>query len=147
MSSANSRRDLKHKVFMAMAIDLAWLSTCCRRKVGCILIDKRDRIIGLGYNGVPAGEIHCTDVQCPGAFAPSGTALELCEAIHAEANALLVCERPFEIERCYTVASPCLHCIKLLLNTSCVDLYYTVEYPHALAKERWQRAGRFWHKL
>ena len=143
----SSRRDLKDKVFMAMALDLAWLSTCQRRKVGCILVDRRDRIIGLGYNGVPAGEVHCIDTPCPGVLKPSGTALELCEAIHAEANALLVCERPFEIMRCYTTASPCLHCVKLLLNTSCTDLYFVHEYPYQEAKAKWQNVGRLWHKL
>lgn len=79
---------------------------------------------------------------CEGAFAAPGDKLESCEATHAEANALLQCHNAYEIDTAYCTASPCIHCIKLLLNTSCKKIVYAEVYPHPEALARWERAGR-----
>lgn len=65
---------------------------------------------------------------CPGAQARSGTDLDLCGAIHAEQNALLQCSDVYRIKTCYVTASPCMTCMKLLLNTSCTQIVYAQEY-------------------
>lgn len=115
--------------FSAMAQLAATRSTCVRRAVGCVLVDSRKHVLSTGYNGVAAGLPHCnkedmfSDVgfpnACSGAFAPSGQDLHKCEAIHAEQNALLQCRDVYQIDTAYVTTSPCIHCMKLLMNTSC----------------------------
>lgn len=84
---------------------------------------------------------------CDGAFSPSGTNLDGCEAIHAEQNALLQCHDVREIHTIYCTASPCMTCTKLLLNTGCQRVVFVEEYPHPAAKELWEGAGRVWDRL
>lgn len=47
---------------MEMAIITAKRSTCLRRSVGCVLLNKRGHVISTGYNGVAAGQPHCNDL-------------------------------------------------------------------------------------
>jgi dCMP deaminase len=127
-------------VMLKMALELGTLSTCARRAVGCILTDKHHEIVGSGYNGRPAGEVHCNErdaFACEGADASSGTNLTACEAVHAEINALMQCKDRWNIHTCYVSCSPCLSCIGPLLNTSCQRIVFAEKYPHTEAKKRW----------
>jgi dCMP deaminase len=134
--------------FMQIAHVVATRATCPRRQVGCVLINARRHILATGYNGVPAGQKHCIDQFCPGATAPSGQGLDLCEAIHAEQNALLQCRDVHDIDVCFVTTAPCITCTKLLLNTSCKTIVYVNEYPHSFtAAVRWRDAGRMWLQL
>lgn len=130
------------RYFLAMAHLVATRATCRRRMVGCVLVNQRHHVLATGYNGNAAGLSHCLDHPCPGAAATPGTQLDLCEAIHAEANALLQCRDPYQIATAYTTVSPCVGCVKLLLNTSCQRLVYAAAYPHPDALDLWRRAGR-----
>lgn len=132
--------------FSLIAAVVGRRSTCSRRRVGCVLVDIHGHIIATGYNGVPKNFPHCIDHPCPGANCPSGTGLELCEAIHAEANALLQCSDVFKIVSAYVTASPCVHCVKLLLNTSCQEIVFAEEYPHTDSRDLWIRGGRIWRQ-
>lgn len=133
------------KTFMNIAIELSRRATCGRRKVGCVMVNSRNHIISTGYNGVARGQDHCTDKPCPGADMESGTGHDVCEAIHAEQNALLQCNNVWAIADCYTTTAPCMACTKLLLNTSCTRIFFKEGYEvHSEAKELWERAGRSW---
>ena len=132
----------KDEYFSQLALLVARRSTCARRSVGCVLVSHRGHILGTGYNGVPRGHTHCTDVRCPGASLPSGTGLDVCEAIHAEQNALLQCKDVEQIDTAYVTAMPCMTCTKLLLNTSCRRIVYVEPYPHDTAKQLWIKNGR-----
>ena len=81
---------------------------------------------------------------CPGAFAASGTNLDGCHAIHAEQNALLRCADVRSIHAAYVTASPCMTCVKLLMNTSCQIIYFDQPYPHNDAADLWRSMGRQW---
>lgn len=134
------------------ALQLALLtgrrSTCCRRQVGCVLLNSRGHVLATGNNGVAVGLPHCNEVNaCPGALAASGTQLDACQAIHAEQNALLQCRDVYAIETCYVTASPCVTCTKLLLNTSCQRVVFVEPYPQPAAQELWVAAGRTWAQL
>lgn len=131
---------------LKMALTLAERGTCARRKVGCILVDENFRIIGTGYNGPASGEPHCIETPCAGAGLASGTGLSTCEAIHAEANALIDCRNVRRIHTCYCTASPCRDCVKLLLGTTCHRVVFIEPYPHADAEALWHRSGRAWIK-
>ena len=128
--------------FLRMALLVAERGTCARRKVGSVFVNKKNHVIATGYNGNPSGFTHCTDKPCPGAKSKSGTDLDKCEAIHAEQNALLQCKDVHEIDRVYTTLEPCIHCIKLLLNTSANQIIYGEKYVHDLARNLWETSGR-----
>ena len=149
---------------LKLALLTAQRTTCCRRAVGCVLLNARGHVLSTGYNGVAAGLPHCNEVTgrdtwidgspvsifanaCSGAAAPSGTNLDGCQAIHAEQNALLQCRDMYAIHTAYMTASPCITCCKLLLNTSCQRIVYVEEYPHSAAKDLWAGAGRAWEQL
>jgi dCMP deaminase len=150
---------------LKLALLTAQRTTCCRRAVGCVLLNARGHVLSTGYNGVAAGLPHCNDEilydvdshdvkpvllhvhACSGATAPSGTNLDGCQAIHAEQNALLQCRDMYAIHTAYVTASPCMTCCKLLLNTSCQRIVYVEEYPHSAAKDLWTGAGRAWEQL
>jgi dCMP deaminase len=123
--------------------------TCLRRKVGCCLTNSRNQVIATGRNGRASGMPHCNESwkelaaryvtpdraveypnACAGAQAASGTQLDACEAIHAEQNALLQCGDVYQIETCYVTVSPCITCVKLLLNTSCKRIVFRERYAH-----------------
>lgn len=134
--------------FLRVAEVHALRGTCARRQVGAVLTDTHGHIIGSGYNGRQSGAPHCSEGhQCAGANAPSGTALDACEAIHAEQNALMQCKDIHSVYTCYSVASPCIHCVKMLLNTSCQRIVFRTEYPHPASRDLWVNAGRQWVHL
>jgi dCMP deaminase len=130
-----------------MAKLVARRSTCARRQVGCILVDMANRVLATGYNGQYSGSEHCIDKPCPGVGLAPGTGLNLCEAIHAENNALISCRNPEDIATCYVTASPCISCVRLLLNTPCYRIVFAEDYPHPTAGVIWEKAGRMWAKL
>jgi dCMP deaminase len=135
-------RITKQDYFMLMAQVISMRATCARRSVGCVLVDWRDHVIATGYNGVPSGMPHCISKPCPGATAPSGTGLDLCEAIHAEQNALLQCKDTNLIKACYCTTLPCIHCIKLLMNTSCQFIFFLELYSNSKEIiDRWNKSS------
>lgn len=154
---------------LQLAAITAQRGTCCRRQVGAVLLDGMGHVIATGYNGVAAGLPHCNDPlpdtgrkymgqqdavvtakfpnACSGADAPSGTNLDACQAIHAEANALLQCRDVQQIHTCYVTCSPCISCVKMLMNTTCQRIIFAEEYPHPASKVLWTSAGREWIQL
>lgn len=140
-------RPSRDVIMMAKCFVASQRGTCCRRKVGSVLVNARGHILATGYNGPASGRPHCTDHPCPGANLPSGQGLDLCQALHAEQNALLQCSNVYDIETVYVTASPCVTCTKLLLNTSAQRIVFREEYPHPDARILWEEAGRTWYKM
>src|SRR5688572_33115564 len=112
---SNVMRPTRDQWAMEMVQVTAKRATCCRRQVGCVVLNKRGHVLATGYNGVAAGLPHCNEIttfrkgdlvyqpvvhyphSCSGAHSPSGTNLDGCQAIHAEQNALLQCRDIYEI--------------------------------------------------
>lgn len=96
-------------------------STCSRRKVGAVVV-KDNKVIGQGYNGVPAGKTHCADGGCPrGRLSqedtPPGSDYNQfpCYAIHAEHNAILQAGlQSCEGAVIYVTDDPCQQCTNLI---------------------------------
>jgi dCMP deaminase len=136
----------KDTYFLRMAELVATRSTCLRRAVGAVAVSARGHVLGTGYNGVPSGFPHCNHHDpfhetgyphaCAGATAPSGTALDTCNALHAEQNMLLQCKDVYEIDTVYCTTEPCITCTKLLLNTSCRRVVFLDCYPSG-GREIW----------
>lgn len=133
--------------FLNIAQVVASRSTCARRAVGCVLVDENNHIIATAYNSVPKDMRHCIDIPCPGAGYKSGEGLEHCQAEHAEALALIRCPNIYRIHKCYVLTSPCIHCTRKLIDTSCKTIVFREPYPHTEARDLWLSYGRWWlHK-
>lgn len=81
--------------------------------------------------------------KCAGACHDSGQGLEICEAIHAEQNALLQCADVQKIHTVYVTVSPCRHCMKLIMNTSAKRVVFLSSYSQD-AKDLAEKAGIDW---
>jgi dCMP deaminase len=139
----NPKRPSVDEYFMEMCELVAKRGTCCRRKVGCVLVNENKHVMATGYNGRPAGFCHCSEGEpCAAAALPSGMNLDGCEAIHAEQNAMLQCHDVREIHTAYVTLFPCITCTKLLLNTGCKRIVYKDDYCQPEAVELWERDGR-----
>lgn len=133
--------------FINMAIIASSRGSCLRRKVGCVLVNSRNQILSTGYNGKASGITNCSIDPCEGAYSPSGTNLDKCQAIHAETNALLQCPNVYEIAKAYVTVSPCITCVKMFLNTGCQEIIFLDDYSHPDSSEIWMKANRIWRKL
>ena len=122
------QRESKNQYFLKIAKLVATRSTCPRRSVGCVIINKYNHIKATGYNGVPKNFQHCIDKPCGGENQKSSKGLNLCMATHAEQNALLQCDNVMDIDTIYITTSPCIVCAKLIANTSCKTVIYSDEY-------------------
>lgn len=119
----------KDDAFIAVARVLSLRGTCARRQVGAVFVNSRGHVIATGYNGNAAGDPHCIDTPCAGAGLPSGSGLDKCEAIHAEQNALEQCHDVWDIDTVYCTDSPCMHCLKMLKNSSARRIVFLRAYP------------------
>lgn len=139
------QRPTHEDYFSAMATLVSSMSTCARARRGCVLVSSRNHVLATGYNGVPPGQTHCIESPCAGVGLPSGQGLELCEATHAEMNALLQCRDVHEVSAAYCTVSPCVTCVKLLLGSSCQTIFFGAKYAdHDESARRWIAAGRKW---
>ena len=109
-----------------------------------MLVNSAGHVLSTGYNGVHSGAPHCIDRHCPGAEYPSGEGLHQCQAIHAEENALLQCRDILQIHSVYTTVSPCLKCVRLLMNTSAKRIVFAAAYPHSEAQTVAESCGVLW---
>jgi dCMP deaminase len=119
--------------FLMITRQVAERSTCLRAKVGAVIV--RDRsILATGYNGAPAGMPHCLDVGCLiyRSETPDGELEENCfRTIHAEINAIAQAARNGSAIRdasVYITHSPCIHCLKTLVNTGIKHIFYEKPY-------------------
>ena len=110
--------------WISMAHAIAGRSNCSRGGVGAVIVDPRNRIVAVGYTGPPA---NFPDTgPCAGFCerAINGPKLDTtlsyadCVSIHAEANALLVCDRTDRLGgTIYTTSDVCWNCAKLIANS------------------------------
>ncbi len=133
----DDKRESWHDYFMAIAKKAASRSTCLRRKVGAVAVNRRHRIIATGYNGAPSGMSHCTKDTCIRIQRniPSGTQLDLCKAIHAEANMVLQLGEQLEGATVYCTNKPCTGCLKLLMGAGVDAIYWLNDYPDDYSDE------------
>lgn len=135
------------ETFMAIAQVLSRRSTCLRRRVGAILVDRHYRILGGGYNGAPAGFEHCEKLGClrEQLDIPSGERHEICRAVHAEINAILWARMPTEPDNCtlYVTDSPCSFCARIIAASpvGISRVVYQGDYPDDFARKIFTEAG------
>ncbi|TAK10323.1 dCMP deaminase family protein [bacterium] len=122
-----------HQYFMTITRQVAERSTCKRAKVGAVIVRDKN-ILATGYNGAPAGMPHCIDVGCLiyQSKTPNGDTEENCfRTIHAEMNAIAQAAKngaSIKDASIYITHTPCIHCLKVLVNTGIKNIYYEIPY-------------------
>jgi dCMP deaminase len=143
-------RPSKHEHFLNRAKVVAERSTCLRRRVGAIIVDKEGVELSSGYSGAPRHTEHCIDIgKClrMELKIPSGKNYELCRAVHAEQNAIINAARTGarivggemyisseKIEGAYSngddndkIYGPCIICKKEIINAGLTAVHMREE--------------------
>ena len=129
-------RPNKLDYYLDIARSVSKRSTCLRRRYGAVIVNN-DEIVSTGYNGAPRGYMNCIDRgSCirENMSVNPGERYELCEAIHAEQNAIISASRKDmmggvlylygedkygnEIE-----AKPCALCERFIINVGIVSVF------------------------
>jgi dCMP deaminase len=135
-----SDRPSWHQYFLTITRNVAERSTCTRAKVGAVIVRDKN-ILATGYNGAPAGMPHCIDAGCLvyTSRTPTGEVEENCfRTIHAEINAIAQAAKNGASIRdadIYITHTPCIHCVKVLINTGIRRIFYEREYKRATIEE------------
>jgi dCMP deaminase len=111
--------------YMDVAERFAELSSAIRLHVGAIIV-KDDRIISIGYNGMPSGwHNDCEDVL------EDATLKSKPEVLHAETNAIAKLAKSTESGDgavLFVTHSPCLDCAKLIFQSGIRSVFYRNSY-------------------
>ena len=126
------------RAYMKTAHTFAELSSATRLHVGAIIV-KDDRIISIGYNGMPAGWSNvCEDV------AEDGTLTTKPEVLHAESNAIAKLARSNESgfgADLFITHAPCIECAKLIYQSGIRAVYYANSYRDPKGLEFLKQGG------
>lgn len=97
-------------------------------QVGACIVDKKNRIVSLGYNGFPMG---CSDEEFPWTK-NSDDPLEnkYAYVVHAEANAILNSNSDVKGCTLYVTMFPCNECAKLIIQSGIEKVIYTNDKYH-----------------
>jgi len=129
--------------FMKTAETFAELSSAVRLHVGAVIV-KEDRIVSIGYNGMPSGwDNNCEFME----YDDNGDELYLKtkpEVLHAETNAIAKLARSTESglgATLFVTHSPCLDCAKLVYQSGINSVYYRNSYRDEAGLEFLKKAG------
>jgi dCMP deaminase len=129
--------------YMDVAERFAKLSSAKRLQVGAIIV-KDDRIISIGYNGMPAGWTNeCEEVV--EIHEDGGTITKTKdEVIHAEANAIAKLAKSSESgdgSTMFLTHAPCIHCAKQVYTAGIKKIYYRNSYRDTIGIDFLNRCG------
>lgn len=108
--------------FMGIAILSAQRSKDDNTQVGSCIVSDENKILSLGYNGMPIG---CADTRMP--WKRTGAPLETkyMFVCHAELNAILNSPAPsLKGSRIYTTLFPCNECTKAIIQSGIKEIIY-----------------------
>jgi dCMP deaminase len=138
--------------YMKVAETFAELSSARRLHVGAIIV-KDDRIISIGYNGMPSGwNNDCEDLVVyrkeiqPGVFSNEHVHewKTKPEVLHAETNAIAKLAKSTESglgASLFVTHAPCLDCAKLVYQSGINTIYYRNTYRSEDGLQFLQKAG------
>lgn len=124
--------------YMGIAKSTADLSSARKKRVGCIIV-KDNRVISMGYNGMPSGwdnecenwiphvpfYVHPDDREIYGTFETKP------EVLHAETNAISKLARSTESGEgadLFVTCTPCIECAKLIHQAGIARVFYDEDY-------------------
>jgi len=140
-------RPSRDEYYMAMATLASVRSTCLSRKVGAVIV-KDDNPISFGYNGAARGVSHCSEIggciRRQQKDYKSGAYLEMCQASHAEQNAIAFAARhgiATSGATIYVNTFPCKDCMNSIINSGIKKVIYDSEYNASLSSEIAKKSG------
>ena len=109
--------------FMGIAIMSANRSKDPNTQVGACIVDQDNRILTVGYNGMPSG---CNDDEMPWDREGEGMASKYFFVCHAELNAILNYRGGGTLRgsRCYVTLFPCNECAKAIIQAGIKEVIY-----------------------
>jgi len=119
--------------YMKVAETFAELSSARRLHVGAIVV-KDDRIISIGYNGMPSGWDNNCEYEDIYAYKLNDEVYELKtkpEVLHAETNAIAKLAKSTESgmgATMFITHAPCLDCAKLIYQSGINSVLYRNSY-------------------
>ena len=128
--------------YMKTAETFAECSTAIRLHVGAIVV-KDDRIISIGYNGMPSGwDNDCEDIKInnDGQYELKTKP----EVLHAETNAIAKLAKSNESglgATMFITHSPCMDCAKLVYQSGINTVYYRNSYRNEDGIQFLEKAG------
>lgn len=131
------------QAYMKTAETFAELSHARRLHVGAIVV-KDDRIISIGYNGMPAGWDNDCEDQI---YHEDGFHITLKtkpEVLHAETNAIAKLARSSDSglgADMFITHAPCLDCAKLIYQSGIKRVWYGTQYRDSTGTEFLRKSG------
>jgi len=124
--------------YMDTAVRFASLSTAIKLQVGSVIV-KDNRILSIGYNGMPAGWTN----ECE--FTNENNDIETKpEVVHAEANAIIKLARDGESGKdsaLFVTHAPCIHCAKMIYGAGISKVYYKYTYRDTIGLDFLMKCG------
>jgi dCMP deaminase len=118
------------KTYMEVAESFAKLSSAVRLQVGAIVV-KDDRIISIGYNGMPTGWDNCCEDIVRTDEVGFQVTKTKAEVLHAETNAVAKLAKSSESglgATMFVTHAPCIDCAKLVYQSGIATVYYKNDY-------------------
>jgi len=120
---------------MKTARVFAELSSSRRKQVGAVVV-KDDRIISIGYNGMPSGwDNNCEDeighVLDDNEYTVETRLKTKPEVLHAESNAIAKLAKSTESgdgASMFITCSPCIECAKMIFQSGIKEVFYSEDY-------------------
>ncbi|XP_071056002.1 deoxycytidylate deaminase [Onthophagus taurus] len=108
--------------FMATAFLAAKRSKDPVTQVGACIVSPDNKIVGIGYNGMPTG---CSDDEFPWGKQPNSLESKYLYVCHAEMNAILN-KNVFNVKGCkiYVALFPCNECAKFIIQSGITEVIY-----------------------
>ena len=135
--------------FMGLALLSAQRSKDPSTSVGCCIVSKDNKILSVGYNGMPAG---CSDDEFPWEREGEPLDTKYLYVCHAELNAILnYTGSDIKGAKVYTTLFPCNECTKALIQSGVGEvIYYSDKYHNTdsvvAARRMFDAAGIKYHK-
>lgn len=127
VNAALSRPNID-EYFLSIAYQVATRGTCDRKFVGAVIVDQRGRLVSTGYNGAPAGQVHCSQ---------GGHVLvdnHCVRSLHAESNAIDYAGREARGCHMYCTIVPCFDCAKRIVNAGVTRVVWHEHYESRYGK-------------
>ena len=118
--------------FMGIALLTAMRSKDPNSQVGACIVSPENKILSLGYNGMPMG---CSDDEMPWEREGAPLQTKYMYVCHAELNAILnSAHNNLKGARVYVTLFPCNECAKAIIQSGVKEVYYLSDkYADSLA--------------
>ena len=129
--------------YMDVAQRFAQLSSATRLQGGAIVV-KDDRIISIGYNGMPTGWDNCCENTVQHHELGTCTTVSKAEVLHAETNAIAKLAKSGESglgATMFVTHAPCIDCAKLVYQSGIATVYYKNKYRSTQGLEFLNKSG------